>query len=145
MTLVIVLLVYQVFKNSILSFRHSKIERQAYSYVFRYSTCSSSVRLNKKSKCVISTSFTVLAYVSSCFVASSQPREITLGQHPPIASVQAKEAQNILEPTSLAKSFWSRSPGSLLNSPRHCQHRMTTLDVFQSNHGDIAVRCTPDL
>ena len=45
-----------------------------------------------------------------------------------IASVQAKEIQSFLEPASLTKSSWSRSPGSLLNSPRHCQHRMTTLD-----------------
>lgn len=105
-------------RNSILSFRPGIIERQAYSYVFRYSTCSPSVRLNKKSKCVISTSFAVLAFVSSCFVAPSQPREITISQHPPSLQSKQEEVQNIFEPTSLAKSSSSRSPGSLLNSPR---------------------------
>lgn len=114
-----------------MSFRPSKIERQAYSYVFRYSTCPSSVRLNKKSKYVIFTSFAVLAYVSSCFVGPPQVREITLSQHPPsLQSKQKKKAQNIIEPASLAKSSWSRSPRSLLNSPRHCQQRMTTLDTL---------------
>jgi hypothetical protein len=111
-------------RNSILSFRPGIIERQAYSYVFRYSTCSLSVRLNKKSKCVIFTPGIRLLLLRSPISTPRNNAQLTCS----IASVQAKEVQNVLELTSLAKSSWSRSPGSLLNSPRHCQHRMTTLD-----------------